>query len=1710
MKKHLLTSKRFCTYPRYKIRILLFVLCTCGLFATLQGQKTQKHKGALVICPAKFEDMHTQHGIPDFSPIFLSKNIEKTPTSNFEITFGPGAINNTEIQAAFQFALDIWATEIVSSVPIRVFVDFATLGQGVLASAGPTHNFSNFPGAPKPDVEYPAALANSIAGEILDPSEPYDLVVNLGNSIPFYLGTDGNTPAGQFDFVTIALHEAGHGLGFTTKRGFSTVTGSGTLRRGGEPSVYSLFMVDGNGNRLLDIEDPSTTLGDSFTGGNLFVDGTFAKAALGGELPEIYAPSNFAGGSSLAHWDEDAYPAGDPNSLMSPQVGRAESIFDIGAITRGHFKDMGWVLNDENAPQIISSPKSFSETTRVDSILVKEISISSISDKDVVVTLSAPNSSIISFLEEPTFKLSSAETKVLRIQFETSGITKGLYEEEITLSIEGDEETQSIPVSLRVIDGTEIPIIRINPESFSETVEQLSVLTKKLTIDNIGDENLNYTITLDSNESVPFSEQVATSIKNIRENGFQDITTSSLSDKKTVNEPFFGMENSPLKNLSTSLYATSFEEFELGNIHDQLGWTSRFDENWIISDENAFEGKQHFRSISDGLGDTRGSFILAFSPIFETTGDEPFTVFNAKVNIQGSGVTWEVIPATANPQTLATRLRFKPDGTIETLTQNGFVNVPAMTPSGYFDLKITVDKDDASFAIYFDESLVFQGQGSAVAIEQVILLSNMEVEGSTFDMDNFEITNGDKDAKILSVTPTTGVVPFLSSTEAIVKFDARNLAPGSYTASIHVNSDDNTNPSIVIPVDLTVIAPPTLVVDTDSINSAVDIMHDNPAISTTTFTISNTGENPLEFESVLGPIEFTPEITNDVNNIPEAVNDSYITLTPKTATIAPGASVEVVATFNGTTLINGTYKAPITLNSNDPVNPQATIATTFTVGGQQSFLELPEELLLFDSVFIGAKKEAGITLINSGLAAINISSIVSNNESFVIEEVAKTLDAGGTMTIPITFTPQILGNNNGIITLESDADNEKTVQIIVNGVGVAPPVAVLSPDTVITEVPIKSTTTSQIVLTNIGSAPLVYSFPEFAATQILENPDVLLNNTSYIDFGDFPKDKNAIDSRVGSEILYNIGKDITYGYTWIDSDEVGGPVYTYHDIAATGSNITELVGADGSQIVPIDFPFEFYGTTYQNIYVSANGFLSFDEPPSFSFINGQIPDVGQSNNLIAALWDDIEPQEEDGAVYYQNFDDRFIVQYSNVRRFLRDPSEKVSFQIVLYANGNIEFFYEDVSSAKFLDEATVGIENSDGTDGAQVAFNTSYLKDNLAIRFIKPRIAGGSFIKNVSTLSGVIPAGGSKNLTVTLDAGTLEPNTYIDKLTVSSNSPDSSNSATSFELTVFDVPEIIHLDLVNATTNEVITTIAEGSTIDLTNLKTDGFNIIANTNTMQPGSVVFDFNKTLKYRTENNAPYALGGDYDGDYQPLILQIGSNTITATPFTEANASGITGLPLTVNFDIVDNTLPSISNFVLINADTEEIIGNLHDGDTINTTLLGTKNLNVVAVAGIRAIDYVVFALNDDANFRTEKNIPYSLAGDLGTDFRGIQFPLGENTLVATPYTSAPKTSGAPLTVTFTVTDTSPITNALSIKSVVPNPVQTIANFVVSNPKGGSLEAYMVNLLGNTVIPPFDFTTDANGTMSIDMSYIQQGAYILIVKNNFGETVQAQIVK
>ncbi len=264
-----------------------------------------------------------------------------TALSTFVVTYNGFT---PQAQAAFQAAVDIWASQIQSSVPIRITANWTTLGSGVLGSAGPIHLLRNFPGAPYLNTWFAVAVANKLSGTDLTPADD-DIVANFNSSFNWYLGTDGNAGT-RFDLMTVALHELGHGLGFIGSMDVAGSTGSWG-QSSGSPFVYDRFAINGSSQALIDTSlfpNPSSALGAQLVSNNIFFNGANARNGNGGVPPKLYAPNPWNDGSSYSHLDDATYPNGNPNSLMTHALGPGEVIHDPGPIVRGLFTDTGWTV----------------------------------------------------------------------------------------------------------------------------------------------------------------------------------------------------------------------------------------------------------------------------------------------------------------------------------------------------------------------------------------------------------------------------------------------------------------------------------------------------------------------------------------------------------------------------------------------------------------------------------------------------------------------------------------------------------------------------------------------------------------------------------------------------------------------------------------------------------------------------------------------------------------------------------------------------------------------------------------------------------------------------------------------------------------------------------------------------------------------------------------------------------------------------------------------------------------------------------------------------------------------------------------------------------------------------------------------------------------------------------------------------------------------
>jgi hypothetical protein len=181
---------------------------------------------------------------------------------------------------------------------------------------------------------------------------------------------------------------------------------------------------------------------------------------------------------------------------------------------------------------------------------------------------------------------------------------------------------------------------------------------------------------------------------------------------------------------------------------------------------------------------------------------------------------------------------------------------------------------------------------------------------------------------------------------------------------------------------------------------------------------------------------------------------------------------------------------------------------------------------------------------------------------------------------------------------------------------------------------------------------------------------------------------------------------------------------------------------------PIGFDFPFFDSTYTEFYVTSNGYIAFDSV-GFEINAGEgwseygnscIPDAGTPNGYIAAFWNDVIIHDNGGVIYYQLIGDapnrKLVVQCTNMGQF-GEPTLLGTFSFVLYETSNeIQVQYriivDNASDWAHGQEATIGLESGDGSQGVQYSCYEISLQSEQALRFVPDGM--GSYTLDSSAL----------------------------------------------------------------------------------------------------------------------------------------------------------------------------------------------------------------------------------------------------------------------------------------------------------------------------------------------------------------------------------------
>ena len=269
-----------------------------------------------------------------------------------------------------------------------------------------------------------------------------------------------------------------------------------------------------------------------------------------------------------------------------------------------------------------------------------------------------------------------------------------------------------------------------------------------------------------------------------------------------------------------------------------------------------------------------------------------------------------------------------------------------------------------------------------------------------------------------------------------------------------------------------------------------------------------------------------------------------------------------------------------------------------------------------------------------------------------------------------------------------------------------------------------------------------------------------------------------------------------YGYFIYDDEDTSysqSTLFNWLEIDPNhgGSGISfDMIDEDTSgngdmKTIELPFSFRFYGKLYSMISVSSNGYIVPGQKYVFDWMNWPLPGPFLPSPLIAPFWDDLLTSADGtGNVYYYYDEEQhaMIIQWS--RMMNRFSYSEETFQAVIYdsnvyntnlGDSVIKFNYLVINNddqgvyQSYLIEhgefATVGIANTDGSDGIEYSYSSEYpvsakqLENNMALTISGPTqplftpfliLNSLNFEETSGNMNDILDAGESFNLAVTV------------------------------------------------------------------------------------------------------------------------------------------------------------------------------------------------------------------------------------------------------------------------------------------------------------------------------------------------------------------------
>ena len=459
-------------------------------------------------------------------------------------------------------------------------------------------------------------------------------------------------------------------------------------------------------------------------------------------------------------------------------------------------------------------------------------------------------------------------------------------------------------------------------------------------------------------------------------------------------------------------------------------------------------------------------------------------------------------------------------------------------------------------------------------------------------------------------------------------------------------------------------------------------------------------------------------------------------------------------------LVAGPLTNYLTVITNDPINPSASVKLTANIVGDNLKAEaaLDSTSVDFGKVFRTSAQQRTVLLSNNGKDALQVAGVSVKNGKFTLAEEMKaafSVPAGQGKDIVVTLPTAEKGTVEDVLVITYQDGTTKEIPLKAEVIG--NPTWKSNPESLKVETPYGTNVEKTIQVTNKGDEDLTFS----------------AEPASWFSASDLEAaGKSSVDYVFKSKLD---GFDIPYNWVDITNDYTEHMPYAYY-IDKTDFKKVEL---------PFEFP--FYGKKYKSMYIYNTGFVSFDAPvedyKQFPEPPASLPTTETFyTNIICPFWGNhsMNTPSSDG-VYYKAKDDEVIVSYMNYGNTMM---QGMNFEVILRKDGSFKFQY-----------------NVD-PDGFQLGvFGLCGIMDNTGTRGITPSdmyITDGNTVEFTPYKNYVVAPGEQVEMPVELKANQLA-DTYDYELNVTTNDPSRASVKIPVTLNITgeaqaEFPEIINVE----------------------------------------------------------------------------------------------------------------------------------------------------------------------------------------------------------------------------------------------------------------------------------------------------------------------------